>query len=141
TFFLQCAPVAETHAIAVTIEDEEESAEVLAITCSKAKSSNKEKIPVKDQQSQPTPTDLKKDTPALSAKTTANDKQLIRLDDKRTPAFTYESKAASPEATQRVYRSILDMVVPNLTVADLLAISPDLHRETVEHCRTQRIPA
>ncbi|KAG3229865.1 hypothetical protein P692DRAFT_201702006, partial [Suillus brevipes Sb2] len=32
------------------------------------------------------------------------------------------------------------MVVPNLTVADLLAISPELRRETIEHCRTQRIP-
>jgi len=32
------------------------------------------------------------------------------------------------------------MMVPNLTVSDLLAISPDLRREAVEHCRMQRKP-
>lgn len=33
------------------------------------------------------------------------------------------------------------MVVPSVTVADLLAISTDLRKEAVEHCRAQRIPA
>ena len=42
---------------------------------------------------------------------------------------------------QRVYQQILDMVVPSITVADLLGISTDLRKEVVEHCRAQRIPA
>jgi hypothetical protein len=121
--------VAETHAIAVTIEEEEESANVLAVTRSKTK----EKKVVTDHDPQPIHS-------ANEPSPKNVDKQLVRLDDKKTPAFTYESKAASPDATQRVYRNILDMVVPNLTVADLLAISPELRRETIEHCRTQRIP-
>ncbi|KAJ8580870.1 hypothetical protein M405DRAFT_887778, partial [Rhizopogon salebrosus TDB-379] len=33
------------------------------------------------------------------------------------------------------------MVVPNVTISDLLAISSDLRKEAVEHCRTQRVPS
>ncbi|KAG2739862.1 hypothetical protein P692DRAFT_201728967, partial [Suillus brevipes Sb2] len=34
---------------------------------------------------------------------------------------------------------MLNTPVPNITIADLLAISPDLRREAVEHCRTHRV--
>ncbi|KAG0692915.1 hypothetical protein DFH29DRAFT_881918 [Suillus ampliporus] len=59
----------------------------------------------------------------------------------KTPAYTYKSKAASPEATQRIYQHLLNMVVPNLTISNLLAISPDLRHEAVDHCHTQHIPS
>ncbi|KAG2738177.1 hypothetical protein P692DRAFT_20654483, partial [Suillus brevipes Sb2] len=52
----------------------------------------------------------------------------------KAPAYVYESKAAS-----RIYQSMLNTPVPNITIADLLAISPDLRREAVEHCRTHRV--
>ena len=44
---------------------------------------------------------------------------------RKTPAFTYESKAAVPDAAKRIYENLLSIVVPNVTVSDLLAISPD----------------
>lgn len=128
-------PVAETHAVAVTIEDKEESSEVLTIMCSKSKSTSNEQTPAK----QPQPTPSKEET--YPQKSTDREKQLMYLDDKKTATFTYESKAASPEMTQHIYRTILDMVIPNLTVADLLAISPELYQEAIEHCHMQRVPA
>lgn len=103
--------------------------------CSKSKSTSNEQTPAK--QSQPTPSKEE----AHPQKGTDSEKQLMCLDNKKTPAFTYKSKAASPEMTQYVYHTILDIVVPNLTVADLLAISPDLCQEAIEHCHIQRVPA
>jgi hypothetical protein len=59
---------------------------------------------------------------------------------KKPPAFTYESKAAAPHVIQNVFKGILDMVVPHLTISDLLAISPELRKEAVDHCRTHQVP-
>ncbi|KAG0691653.1 hypothetical protein DFH29DRAFT_883985 [Suillus ampliporus] len=127
-YFLQCTPVVENHAVVVTIEEEEDQdckVHVNAITRSKAKAA--ESAP------QDTP------TPKLT-RTIEGPPKPQDPDSKKQPAFTYESKAAAPDAAGRIYGSILDMVVPHLTVADLLAISPDLRKEAVEHCRTQRVP-
>lgn len=56
------------------------------------------------------------------------------------PAFSYESRAANPEATQKMFQRILDVTVPNVTVNDLVALSGDLRKEIVDYTRTQRVP-
>lgn len=43
-------------------------------------------------------------------------------------------------AIQCVFKGILEMTVPHLTVADLLAISPKLRKEAVDHCHMHRVP-
>lgn len=58
----------------------------------------------------------------------------------RPPAFTYESKAADPTAVARVLDKMLDVVIPNITARDLLAVSPELSREVVVHKKTYRVP-
>jgi hypothetical protein len=45
---------------------------------------------------------------------------------KKTPAYVYESKAATLDVASCIYQNILSTTVPNITVADLLAVSPDL---------------
>jgi len=134
TYFLQCEPVAENHAVVVTVEDceEDDAKDVLAITRSKTKTASN------DKKESATPSQ------ALITNPPNRSQPLPQVTDTpqppKTPAYTYESKAASPDATQCVYQGILNMMVPNLTVSDLLAISPDLRQEAVEHCRTQRKP-
>src|ERR1700678_2154478 len=59
---------------------------------------------------------------------------------KKNLAFTYESKAIFPEALKIVKQKILDTVIPGVTLAELISISPELRKETMEHCKTQRIP-
>jgi len=126
SYFLQCELVVENHAIVVNIEDssDEESnypLDVNAVTRSKAKASSSA-MPETDPAA-----DTTKAPPSVETK--------------KPPAFTYKSKAASPDAVQRVFKGILEVTVPNITVADLLAISPELRKEAVEHCRTHRVPA
>jgi hypothetical protein len=124
-YFLQCDPIVENHAVVVTVEDtkdEDEHKNVLAITHSKAKatpSSPKETaaLPCASKISPASP------TTCIPGPSKLSDTQLAHL---KTPAYTYESKAASPETTQCIYQNILNMVVPNLTILNLLAISPDL---------------
>ena len=61
--------------------------------------------------------------------------------DKRTPAYTYESKATNLVTTKQTFARILDAIIPSITVGDLLAISPDLRREAVDYAQTHHIPA
>ena len=56
---------------------------------------------------------------------------------KKNPAYTYESKAILPEALSSIKKKILELLVSVITVADLMSISPELHRETMDHCKTQ----
>ncbi|GBE78906.1 Retrovirus-related Pol polyprotein from transposon 412 [Sparassis crispa] len=58
---------------------------------------------------------------------------------KSTPAFIYESKAAVPNAAHAIFSRMLDVVVPNVTVGELLAVSPDLCKEAIDHSRMHRI--
>lgn len=134
SYFLQCEPVVENHAI-VTVEnssDEDYQSDANAVTRSKAKasSSSPHKTNPESESTKPLPNRLIEADPKSPA-----------AESKKPPAFTYESKAALPDAIQRVFKGILDITVPHLTVADLLAISPELRKETVEHCRTHRVPA
>lgn len=56
------------------------------------------------------------------------------------PAFSYESKAADPQAANKMFKRILKVAVPDVTVNDLVSLSGDLRKELVEYTRTQRIP-
>ena len=62
------------------------------------------------------------------------------FDSKKTPVYTYKSKAANPHAVKQMLTRLLDAIVPSIAVSDLLAISPDLRREVVEFSRTHCIP-
>jgi len=42
------------------------------------------------------------------------------------PTFTYESKAANPDAHCQMYDCIASAIVPNITVANLLSLSGEL---------------
>ncbi|KAG2072452.1 hypothetical protein BDR04DRAFT_1117035 [Suillus decipiens] len=124
SYFLQCAPVAGNHVVMAT-KDEKKKADVNAITRSKAKEN-------------PIPSESKDDlspSPLIEAAPEPLDSAM-----KKPPAFSYESKAAAPDATQRIYKTILNMMVPHITVSDLLAISPELRKKAVEHCCTHRVP-
>ncbi|KAG2737480.1 hypothetical protein P692DRAFT_20686364, partial [Suillus brevipes Sb2] len=108
TYFLQCEPVVENHAVVVTVEedsDEEHAKDVLAITRSKAKAASLP--PSDDKKESATP------SRALITTDTTRSSQPSRVSNvpptQKTPAYTYESKAASPESTQRVYHNILNM--------------------------------
>ena len=59
---------------------------------------------------------------------------------KKNPAYTYESKAILPEVLKVVKQRILEAVIPGIMIAELMSISPELQKETMEHCKTQRIP-
>ena len=56
------------------------------------------------------------------------------------PTFTYESKAANPDAHHQIYNRIASTIVPNITVADLLSLSGELRREVVDNAHTQCVP-
>jgi len=131
SYFLQCIPVAENHAVVTTVEEEgnEQEQEVLAITRSKTKNARTVDDPSNQKQISPSvPTTLP---------TPTNDE---RLDPPKAPAFKYESKAAALDAVRCIHKDILSTVVPHLTVSDLLAISPELRKEAVEHCQMHRVP-
>jgi hypothetical protein len=50
------------------------------------------------------------------------------VESKKLPAFTYESKAVNPDAIQHIFKGILNITIPNITVVDLFAISPELQK-------------
>ena len=49
-------------------------------------------------------------------------------------------KAFLPGALATIKKKILDSPVSGITVADLMSISPKLHKVTMEYCKTQRVP-
>ncbi|KAG2743037.1 hypothetical protein P692DRAFT_20689096, partial [Suillus brevipes Sb2] len=132
SYFIQCEPIAGNHAVIVTVEEEEnEKANVLAITRSKSRAA-----PAVDSTSTPKPTPPPPSLEHVSPDPAkAND-----IDIKKGPAYKYESKATSPDAARRIYETILSTPIPQLTISDLLSISPDLRKEAVEHSRTHRVP-
>ena len=58
---------------------------------------------------------------------------------KKNPAYTYESKAFLPDVLATIKKKILDSLVSGITVADLMPISPELRKETMEYCKTQQV--
>ena len=59
---------------------------------------------------------------------------------KKNPAYMYELKAFLPDTLATIKKKILDLLVSGITVADLMSINPKLHKETMEYCKTQRVP-
>lgn len=55
-------------------------------------------------------------------------------------AYTYESRAADPEAIKKLYNRLLKVEVPNVTVGNLVSLSGDLQKILVKNLRTTRIP-
>jgi hypothetical protein len=121
----------ENHAVVVTIEEEEDKEGVsLAITQLKAKmAQTPEEAPSQTKTNPPTPPPP------------TNTIQLDIPDSKRTPTFHYESKAVTPDAAKCIYEVILNMPISHLMISNLLSISPDLHKEAIEHSRTHKVPA
>ncbi|KAJ8579729.1 hypothetical protein M405DRAFT_870035 [Rhizopogon salebrosus TDB-379] len=118
------------------IEDDEPSVEALAITRSKAKSAASDNTgPAQEPSVESNSTVL----PRARSQSYSSEAPPSNAYAKKTPAFIYESKAATPDAASRIYQNMLNTAVPNVTISDLLAISPDLRREAVDHCRTHRI--
>ncbi|KAG2741546.1 hypothetical protein P692DRAFT_20705958, partial [Suillus brevipes Sb2] len=131
SYFLQCVPVTENHAVVVTVEEERDAqeGEVLAVTRSKAKAA----LPIENEPQTHTP------HPVITPPSKSAASPIV--ENPKPPAFRYESKATAPDSVHRVFKTILETVVPHLTISDLLAISPELRKDAVEHCRTHRVPA
>ena len=55
-------------------------------------------------------------------------------------AYSYESRAADPEAPTKMYERLLKVEVPNVTVGDLAALSGELRKVLVKNLRTTRVP-
>ena len=105
-FLFHCGPVADNNAVVVeTIDDE---ADILAITRSKTCAAR---------------SDLPKST---KSKDTKPNLLVVQSPLKPMPAYTYESKAATPNAAKQIHQAILSTSIPHISVADLLPISLDL---------------
>jgi len=137
SYFLQCIQVAENHAMVRTIEDDDSGADALAITRSKAKNAVLDNIDAgpsqkKLKEANSTTSDTRAQSQTRSIEDLIPDTPAVPP--KKTPAYVYESKAATPDAASCIYQNMLSPIVPNIMVTDLLAVSPDLKREAVEHC-------
>ena len=133
SFVFQCVPIAENNAVII---EADEDVEVHAITRSKAKEKDASKPPQEN-------THKKEggERPNLPKNQEQSKEDSVpSVPDKRTPAYTYKSKAMNPMATKETFSKILEVIVPSITVGDLLAISPDLRKEAVDYTRTHRIP-
>lgn len=56
------------------------------------------------------------------------------------PAFSYDSKATDPQAADKMFKRILKVPVPDVTVNDLVSLSGELRKDLIEYTRTQRTP-
>jgi hypothetical protein len=122
-----------------TIEDDDSGADALAITRSKAKNAVLDNIDAgpsqkKLKEANSTTSDTQAQSQTRSIEDLIPDTPAIPP--KKTPMYVYKSKAATPDAASCIYQNMLSTIVPNIMVTDLLAVSPDLQREAVEHCRT-----
>ncbi|KAG1843078.1 hypothetical protein C8R48DRAFT_780815 [Suillus tomentosus] len=155
SYFLQCTLIAENHAVVVTVEDKGESQpsnEVLAITLTSSAAHKRQRSGrslVARRRMQPRFYRMSSIHPfhvrsvhcnTSNTASPASTSEPHPESKKIPPSFTYESKAADSEQTKRMFRNVLDSVILDVTIADLLAISPELRKEAVEHCRTQRVP-
>ena len=120
SFIVQCLPLVENNAVITEANDD---AAVHAITRSKAKeASTSQQECTDDAQKQeeggePSPSKSQERFQEHSSPSTP---------EKCAPAYTYESKAMNPITTKQTFSKILDVIVPSITVGDLLAISLDL---------------
>ena len=134
SFVFQCAPITENNAVII---DADEDVEVHAITRSKAK----EKETSKSSQENAHKKEGGERADLPKNQEWSKEDSALSVPDKQTPAYTYELKATNPIATKETFSKILEIIVPSITVGDLLAISPDLWKEAVEYTRTHHVPA
>jgi len=132
TYVFQCVPIVENNAVITEIEEE---VDVCAITRSKAKAKENSN----SERGKGDSAKKGEDAAKSHERIPSNDPSSSL--DRRTPAYTYESKAMNPAVTKQTFSKVLDVIVPSITVGDLLAISPDLRKEAVDYARTQRIPS
>ena len=125
-------PVVENNAVIMEVEEE---ADVCAMTRSKAKAKESSNFEQGKGDS------AQKEGRGKPCECTPNDSMPASSLDKHAPAYTYELKAMNPTITKQTFSKILDVIVPSITVGDLLAISPDIRKEAVDYARTQCIPS
>ncbi|KAG2087281.1 uncharacterized protein F5147DRAFT_659007 [Suillus discolor] len=128
SYFLQCIQVAENHATVTMVEDDDSGADALAITRSKAKNAVLDNADAGlSQKKLKEATSTSSDT-RVQSQTHSIEVLIPKAPPKKTPAYVYESKAATPDAASCIYQNMLSTIIPNITVADLLA-----------HCRMHRV--
>ena len=109
TMFISCTPAPETIVSAVVQEEENDGAPVKAFATTRSKTKEARTMP------------------EAAPKATSVEHPSIPLPlPKKNPAYTYESKAILPEALKVVKQRILEAVIPGITVAELMSISPEL---------------
>ncbi|KAG0701247.1 hypothetical protein DFH29DRAFT_1000435 [Suillus ampliporus] len=131
-YFLQCDPTVENHAVMVTIKEEEDkqAPRALVLTRSKAKA-------VKSAEDAP----IEKHTPPQASVPLPVPVEIVKTEMSKAPTFKYESKAAMPDVARHIFESILNTTIPQLTISDLLSISPKLCKEVVEHSCMHQVPS
>ena len=134
SFVFQCVPIAKNNTVII---DADEDAEVHAITWSKMKEKEVSKSPQENTHKKEG--GERSDSPKNQEQ--SKEDSFPSIPDKRTPAYTYKSKAMNPTTTKEMFGKILEVIIPSITVGDLLAISPDLRKEAVDYTCTHRIPA
>ena len=132
TYIFQCMPIVENNAVIMEMDEE---ADICAMTRSKAKA--KESSNVKQEKGD----SAQKKGIGKPCEHTPNGSPSASSLDKRAPAYTYESKAMNPAITKQTFSKILNVIVPSITVSDLIAISPDIRKEAVNYACMQRIPS
>ena len=122
TMFVSCIPASDPVVSAVVQEEEDSDNDAPVNAFATTRSKTKEK---------PLPAAVPKPSPVIPPSVSLP---------KKNPAYTYESKAILPEAISVVKKKIMDTVIPGVTLAELMSISPELRKETMDHCKTQRVP-
>ncbi|KIM52198.1 hypothetical protein SCLCIDRAFT_32849 [Scleroderma citrinum Foug A] len=132
TYIFQCMPVVENNTVIMEVEEE---VDICAMTRSKAKAKESSSVEREKGDS------AQKEGMGNPCECTPNDSAAASSLDKRVPAYTYESKAINPAITKQTFSKILNVIVPSITVGDLLAISSDIRKEAVNYAHTQCIPS
>ena len=133
SFIFQCAPIAKNNAIIIDIN---EDAEVHMITWSKTKEKEASKSPQENTHKKEG--GERSDSPKNQDQ--SKEDSFPSVPNKQTPAYTYKSKAMNSTATKEMFSKILEVIVPSITISDLLTISPDLWKEAVDYTCTHHIP-
>ena len=125
-------PIVENNVVIMEVEEE---VDVCAMTRSKAKAKESSNVEREKGDS------AQKEGMGKPCERAPNNSASASSLDKHAPTYTYESKAMNPTITKQTFSKILNIIVPSITVGDLLAISPDIQKEAVDYARMQRIPS
>ena len=117
TYIFQCMPIVENNTVIMEVEEE---VDICAMTRSKAKAKESSNVEREKGDS------AQKEGMGKPCECAPNDSASASSLDKRAPTYTYKSKAMNPAITKQTFSKILNVIVPSITVGDLLAISPDI---------------